>query len=464
MCKTYPQRGQDRTYPIHKVVMDTLKTWHKITDIIKEEVSAANFRTWFSKTSLKEVKDKEVKISVPSTFIKEQLNSRYRELLLNASKKILGTEVEITFNIEPSKISTQEPLLQDGGVFFAEKTTPAILNPKYTLDNFVVGLSNNVAYAAAQAIIQNPGLSYNPLLVYGGTGVGKTHLMLGIGNAMLSNNPSLKVIYASSEKFTNDYVEAIQTRNMLKFRNRYRSSDLLLIDDIQFLSGREGTQEEFFHTFNELQSKNSQIILTSDRPPNEMAKLEARLQSRFQGGLMVDIQLPDFDTRVAILRAKCQERGEHLPEEVLHTIASALETNGRELEGRLMQLIQILKIQNQNITPETVSQLLGQPTLNSKLSADYRQVLAEICRYFNIKHSELTGPKRNKELVLPRHISMYILSEDLHLTVEKIGHVLGKRDHTTVLHGRDRIKKLINQDREVQRICIELKSKLAQPQ
>lgn len=444
--------------------METQKSWNRILEKIKQQISSANFRTWFSSASLKNINGEKLIISVPSAFIKEQLSLRYLNLIELSSEQALGKKLQIELVVDSSKAPKKNAVqFEEEDIFQLNQSniTP-ILNPKYTLENFVVGLSNNVAYAAAQAIVQNPGTSYNPLFLYGGTGVGKTHLMLGIGNAILSKNPHTKIIYCSSEKFTNDYVEAIQTRRMGELRNRYRSVDLLLIDDIQFFSGREGTQEEFFHTFNELQTKNSQIVLTSDNPPNMIAKLEDRLKSRFQGGLMVDIQMPDFDTRVAILKAKCQERGEVLDEECLNLIAQAFETNARELEGKLIQILQILKIQNKEPNPQVIREYLGQTNKLAALqNVNHKQVLTSICEYFNISLGDLTGPKRQKELVLPRHLAMHILSEDLKMTVEKIGHILGGRDHTTVMHGRDRIKKLINTDREVQKIFIEVKQTLS---
>ena len=260
----------------------------------------------------------------------------------------------------------------------------------------------------------------------------------------------------------NDYVTAIQEHKMGFLRARYRMADMLLIDDIQFFSGREGTQEEFFHTFNELQTRNSQMILTSDRVPQEIAKLEDRLKSRFVGGLMIDIQPPDFDTRVAILRAKCIEQGQLIPEDSLKLIASSLDSNIRELEGKLIQILQVLKAQNLSSDPENVAKFLGQAS-RKPMTTDHKQILSTICEFFNISLKDMTGPKRQKGLVLPRHIAMYLLSEELKFTVEKIGQVLGGRDHTTVMHGRDKIKKLVNQDREVQRMLIEIKQKLVVP-
>ncbi len=438
--------------------MDNLKLWHKFLEGIKPQVSAANFKTFFQKTALQSLNNGIATLSAHNAFIKETLSQRHLELIERTFEKLLGQKVKIDLTVRMlEKFSDQK---EEDFFQIIEPVASHSLNPKYTLENFVVGLSNNVAYAAALAVAQNPGLSYNPLFIYGGTGVGKTHLMLAIGNAILDKKPHIKIIYSPSEKFMNDYVEAIQTHKMGALRAKYRSLDVLLIDDIQFFSGREGTQEEFFHTFNELISKNSQVILTSDRSPNEIAKLEDRLKSRFAGGLMIDIQPPDFDTRVAILRAKCLQQGAVLSEEALQLLASSYNTNIRELEGRLVQILQILKTQNLPPTTENISLHL-QTTPKNNLKVDPKLVLTTICDYFNLSQKDLIGSRRQKELVLPRHITMFILSEHLNLTVEKIGQILGNRDHTTVMHGRDKIKKLADTDKDVQRILGEVKNNLS---
>ncbi|MDO8576964.1 MAG: chromosomal replication initiator protein DnaA [Candidatus Daviesbacteria bacterium] len=437
--------------------MDNLRLWHKFLQAIKPVVGPDNYKAWFLKTTLKSLTDEKITLSTPHAFIKETLQQKHLSLIETTFENLLGKKLPVEFIIKEAEIKVQEETDED--FFQPIQTATALINPKYTLANFVVGPSNNVAYAAAQAVVQNPGTSYNPLFLYGGTGVGKTHLMLGIGNALLAKNSHLKIIYCSSEKFMNDYVTAIQEHKMGYLRARYRMADILLIDDIQFFSGREGTQEEFFHTFNELQSRNSQMILTSDRVPQEIAKLEDRLKSRFVGGLMIDIQLPDFDTRVAILRAKCIEQGQLLPEDSLKLIASSLDSNIRELEGKLIQILQVLKAQNLSSDPENVAKFLGQSS-RKPITTDHKQILSTICTFFNISLKDMTGPKRQKGLVLPRHIAMYLLSEELKLTVEKIGQVLGGRDHTTVMHGRDKMKKLIYTDREVQRMMVEVKQKI----
>lgn len=436
--------------------MDNLRLWNKFLETIKPIIGTAKLRTFFSQCSIQSVEENKITVATPHAFAKATLNQQHLPLIEQIFADLLKKKTKIEFTVKEGNAPPQS----EEEVFFQPvRIQTVILNPKYTLENFVVGPSNNVAYAAAQAVVQNPGISYNPLFLYGGTGVGKTHLMLGIGNALLAKKPYLKIIYCSSDKFMNDYVSAIQEHKMNSFRAKYRVADILLVDDIQFFSGREGTQDEFFHTFNELQSKNSQMVLTSDKAPQEIAKLEDRLKSRFAGGLMMDIQPPDFDTRVAILRAKCVEQGTVLPEDSLKLIASSLDSNIRELEGKLIQIIQNLKTRNLMPAPENIAGFLNQPLRKSN-GIDHKQVLSTICSFFNITLKDLTGPKRYKELVLPRHITMYLLSEELNLTVERIGEVLGGRDHTTVMHGRNRIRNLVVSDSGVQRMLIEVKQKM----
>lgn len=442
------------------------KDWNKILEIIKDQVSPANFRMWFSKASFEGEVDGKYLIYVATHFIKQEIHVKHQKMLEEAVKLVLGKTLPIDLRVSEAKTNLESKKEKEEEnfelSFFSSVQTTNLtnLNPRYKLENFVVGLSNNLAYAAAQAVIQNPGLSYNPLFIYGGTGVGKTHLMVGIGHALLKKNPSLKIIYSPLEQFTNDLVQGIQTKSMAQFRTKYRSCNLLLIDDVQFLSGRDSTQEEFFHTFNDLSSKNIQIIVTADRPPHEIQKLEPRLASRFQGGMMVDIQLPDFDTRVAILKAKCSEKGDHLPESCLTLIAENMPTNGRELEGKLMQIIQTLKLTGREFNEENVRFLLGKgnPINNHKL--DSKKVLMIVNQYFDIKMADLVGPNRKKGLVNPRQIAMYLLYRDCKLPYEKIGEILGGRDHTTIMHGVEKIGEILNTDSEVQKAVGEIKQKL----
>ncbi|MDD2822598.1 MAG: chromosomal replication initiator protein DnaA [Candidatus Daviesbacteria bacterium] len=451
--------GLASTYPLH--LME--KQWSKTLKILKNQVTLANYKTWFSKTALESVDEENIVINVPSGFIKQQLSTKYIDDLAKAVEESFGKSLHIELRVDSSLDTkggiSSEPDLELDFEVRAPDVSQTGLNPKYSIENFMVGLSNNLAYAAAQAVINNPGTSYNPLFIYGGTGVGKTHLMHAVGNALIQKNPHLKIIYCSSEKFMNDFIQSIQTKRTGDFRAKYRNCGLLLIDDVQFISGRDSTQEEFFHTFNELQAKNAQIILTSDRPPNEIQKLEGRLASRFQGGLMVDIQLPDFDTRIAIIKARCREKGDIVPEECIILIAELVETNARELEGKLMQIIQIAKLSNQELNPAFIRNYLGKPQPSS-IKLDHKKVFSEINRYFNTKMADITGPRRKKELVLPRQLAMYLLYEECKIPYERIGDLLGGRDHTTILHGVDKIRTASGTDREIQRVLIELKQAL----
>ncbi len=435
--------------------------WQKVLEVIKNRINAANFKIWFSKTSLGEINDEKITIIVPSAFNKGELIRRYEGLIIEAVTLSLGKTLSINYLIDSSKFTNT---MEDGDDIFqftqvSQPNNQIILNPKYTLENFVVGLTNNLAFAAAQAVVQNPGISYNPLFIYGPSGVGKTHLMVGIGNSLLSKNPYLKIVYAPSERFMNDFVNSIQTKKTGDFRQKYRSCSILLIDDIQFISGKDSTQEEFFHVFNDLQNKNSQLILTSDRPPHEIAKLEPRLQSRFQGGLMVDIQMPDFDTRVAILKAKVKEKAEIIPEEYIKMIAETVDSNTRELEGKLTQVIQMTKAKGTPPNLDYIKKFLGKPPITLS-NLDHKKVLSGINQYFNLKMADLMGPRRQKELVLPRHLAMFIMYEDCRLSMEKIGQILGGRDHTTILHGIEKIRHSIQRDREIQRLLVEVKQNL----
>lgn len=448
------------------LTVENSATWEKILKIIKDQISSANFRTWFSQTQVLELTRDSLKLVVPSAFAKTNLSSRFERNIKEAAAQVLEHEISITYEIDSSKFSKiSAPSEEDGLPFNLAQVTPnapnPTLNPKYTIDNFVVGLTNNLGFAAAQAVVASPGTSYNPLFIYGPSGVGKTHLMHAIGNALHQKNLHLKLVYASSERFMVDFVDAIQTKKTSEFRAKYRNCDLLLVDDIQFISGKDSTQEEFFHTFNEIYAKGAQVVLTSDRPPNEIQKLETRLSSRFQGGLMVDIQLPDFDTRVAILRAKLAEKGDFLPEECLNAIAGAVESNTRELEGKLIQILSMIKLSNQEPSLENIRRFLGnKQSAAAHQRLDHKKVLGAVNAYFNIRMADLTGPRRQKELVVPRQIAMYILYADCKLPFERIGQMLGGRDHTTILHGVRKMEEVVQRDREIQRLVFEVKQSL----
>ncbi len=450
--------------------MDAENIWKQVLEEIRPQLSFNNFKGWILQAEIDSIIEGKVVLKVQSGFHKNQLLARYESLLKESAEKVLKTPVTLEFKIDSSvgKKKVFKETENESNDFFQVQEVPfksrTILNPKYTLESFVVGLTNNLAFAAAQAVVANPGITYNPLFIYGPSGVGKTHLMQGIGNALMRKRPDSKLIYVSSEKFMNDLVEAIQKKTTGEFRAKYRNCDIFLIDDIQFISGRDATQEAFFHTFNELQGRNSQIIINSDRSPNEISKLEPRLASRFAGGLMVDIQLPDFDTRMAILKAKLSERKENLPEEVLSEIAQNVESNTRELEGKLIQILQVAKAHPLGITPEILKRYIGGGYTNpSKKTGtiDKSRVLEGVKDFFNIDVKSLTGPRRQKEFVLPRQFAMFILYADCKLPYEKIGEMLGGRDHTTIMHGVSKIEDSFKRDREVQRLIIEIRQKLS---
>lgn len=448
--------------------MDATIAWKHILEEIKPQVGFNNFKGWFSQTEIDSIDDGKIVIKVPSAFHKGQLLARYESIILESAGKILNTEASLEFKIDASvgKKKSAVESANAGEDFFQISPTSTVvrsqmlLNPKYTLENFVVGFTNNLAYAAAQAVVDNPGQAYNPLYIYGPSGVGKTHLMQGIANALIAKNPETRVVFVSSEKFMNDFVESIKSKGMENFRHRYRSCDILLVDDIQFISGKEGFQEEFFHAFNDLHTRNSQLVFASDRTPNEIEKLEVRLSSRFQGGLIVDMQLPDMDTRIAILKTKLSEKGENLPEEFLVMVAESVTSNARELEGKLTQLLQRRKLTGQPLNEETVRKVLGDRPVQKNQNINPERILECIYKYFSLSKMDVLGPRRQKELVVPRQIAMYLMYEECKTPYEKIGAILGGRDHTTVMHGVDKIREAVNRDREVQRVVMEVKKQL----
>jgi chromosomal replication initiator protein len=444
--------------------MDTQGAWKQILEEIKPQVSFNNFKGWILQAEVDSIEEGRVTLKVQSSFHKNQLLARYESLIIQSASKVLNTQASLEFKIDSTvgKKKLPEPETEEDFFRIPQTTVKAqtILNPKYTLENFVVGFTNNLAYAAAQAVVDNPGNAYNPLYIYGTSGVGKTHLMQGIANALIDKKADTRVVFVSSEKFMNDFVESIKSKGMESLRHKYRSCDILLVDDIQFISGKEGFQEEFFHTFNDLHSRNSQLVFTSDRPPHEISKLEVRLSSRFQGGLMVDMQLPDIDTRIAILKTKLSEKGESLPQEYLLMIAESVTTNIRELEGKLTQILQRRRLTGQPLSEEDVRKVLGDVVVIKSQNMNPEQIMEVVNKYFGVARPDILGPRRQKELVVPRQIIMFLVHEQCKLPFEKIGQILGGRDHTTIMHGVEKIRLGINRDRELQRMVMELKQRL----
>lgn len=433
--------------------------WKSVLNIIEVETSGVSFSTWFKDTQLIDIQDDIIFISVKNEFTKEILSTRYYELIKNSVMQVLNKEYEITF-VLPNETSysakaknndkIQDPL-----------NSQSNLNPRYVFDTFVVGNSNRMAHAAALAVAEAPARAYNPLFLYGGVGLGKTHLMHSIAHYILAHNANAKVLYASSEKFTNELINSIKDDKNESFRNRYRNIDVLLIDDIQFIAGKERTQEEFFHTFNTLHEANKQIIISSDRPPKEIETLEERLRSRFEWGLIADIQNPDLETRIAILRKKAEMENLSVQEDVLSFIAKTVVSNIRELEGALNRIIAFSSLSNKPISVELSSEALKDLISKDRpkvITADFIQ--ETVCMYFDLKPEDLKSSKRTRNIAYPRQIAMYLCRKLTDLSLPKIGEKFGGRDHTTIIHGFEKISKDLETDLELGQIINELERKI----
>ena len=414
-------------------------------DLLKEELSQIAFQTWFSSLEIAEMNDCHIVLKTNSEYAGELLQTRYADLVLNTFKFI--TNREWTFSViyeENSKtvennsiISSTPSEPKDPEIEISNRT----LNPKYTFETFVVGNNNRFAHAAAIAVGDKPGESYNPLFLYGGVGLGKTHLMHAIGNRILQNNRSAKILYVTSEKFTNQLINAIKDNKNEVFRNKYRTIDVLLIDDIQFIAGKERVQEEFFHTFNALYEDKKQIIISSDKPPREIQFLEDRLKSRFEWGLLADISCPDYETRLAILRKKAQEEKILVEDSILANIANKIDSNIRELEGVFNKIIATASLTHTPITIELAENTINEFKAASEkvLSSDF--VKETVAKYFNINKDDLASNKRSNEIAFPRQIAMYLCREVANMSYPKIGEDFGNRDHSTVMHACKKIEK-----------------------
>ncbi|MDP3741128.1 MAG: chromosomal replication initiator protein DnaA [bacterium] len=438
--------------------MHSLKqTWQAVLGNLELTLSKANFTTWFKNTAIIDQTEEKIIIGVPNAFTKEWLVNKYHPDILRAIKsvnpQIKSIEYQISSHYTPPKQVKTLAQVADNSIL-SEKTasTESIglavsgLNPKYNFQTFIVGSNNELASAAAQAVAKSPGKSYNPLFIYGGVGLGKTHLMQAVANKTLSHTPQNRILYVTSEKFTNDYVKAISTKRMDDFKTHYRTVDMLLIDDIQFIAGKESTQEEFFHTFNELRDKGKQIIITSDRLPKEIPSIEQRLVSRFEWGMIADIQAPDLETRMAILSFKANERNYSIDPAVLEYIAQTVQTNIRELEGALNRLMVFCQINNTQPTLEKIKDALSNIIFSPKKRAiSSKKIMEVVADYYNILLDDLVRQSRKKEYVTPRQIAMYIIRKELETSLPMIGEIFGGRDHTTVIHAIDKIQKLLRE-------------------
>ena len=461
--------------------------WEQILNNMRDQLAASAFK-WLDPVKPLSLTDSELVLGTQTGMAKDWITSHYLTILedavdavLNGSRKITMKVVEApspkeesqtVVSVVPAQRAHKEPENPDQGNLFSDTSASgsengymhivaagdgASLNPKYTFDTFVTGSSNRFAHAAAMAVAESPGKVYNPFFMYGGVGLGKTHLMHAIGNRVLHNHPEMRVLYVSSEQFTNEIIRSIQEGNAEKFRQKYRNIDVLLVDDIQFLSGKTSTQEEFFHTFNTLHDSQKQIILSSDRPPREVERLEDRLRSRFEWGLITDIQAPDLETRIAILKNKAQLDHFSVPNDVMVYIASRIDSNIRELEGALTRVVAYASLIKKPITTDLVAEALKDVFPNNKTKEITMEVIQEIvASYFKMKIEDMHAKKRTRSIAFPRQIAMYLCRELTDTSLPQIGNFFGGRDHTTVIHACDKINKEKDADMKLNAILNEL--------
>ena len=443
--------------------MDLHELWKAALGEIGLQISKANYKTWLANTSIVDKKNGVVIVAVPNSFTKEWLENKYHKFILRSLRNIESEIKEVTYQIKPNYIKEElkdkkqpkeDELIIHKQLDFAELNVDAEtnLNPRYTFDNFIVGPSNELAHAAASAIVKNLGNKYNPLFIYGGVGLGKTHLIQAIGNAVRKENRNKKIKYVTSERFTSEVITTLRSGSLRPndiddFKKRWREIDLLIIDDIQFLSGKEKTQDEFFHTFNALYDAGKQIIISSDRPPKSIQTLEERLRSRFEGGMIADVSYPDLETRITILKTKANEKGFDFSYDILEYIALNIKKNIRELEGALNRLIASnLNANKKDLNLTEVKKALNIIVNTPKKSTTFKNIIKAVAEFYDISEKELLERSRKKEIVKPRQIIMYLLREELKSSFPFIGLKIGGRDHTTAIHACDKIKKEIESD------------------
>lgn len=427
--------------------------WEKALVLLKDELTEIGYSTWIKTIEPLSINMNTINLGVFDDFSKGILESRYQNLIKNAIKHITQKDYTVNFVVASQENMKKEVPQAETN----DEIQNSILNPKYTFDTFVIGNGNRFAHAASLAVAESPAKAYNPLFIYGGVGLGKTHLMHAIGHFVLNQNKSLKVLYVSSEKFTNELINAIKDDKNEEFRQKYRNIDILLIDDIQFIGGKERTQEEFFHTFNALYEANKQIIVSSDKPPKEITTLEERLRSRFEWGLIADIQTPDLETRIAILRKKAQLEGLDVPNDVMVFIADNIASNIRELEGALNRVIAYSSLTENTVTVEMANEALKDMLVNNKAKPVNGNTIQEaVARYFDIKMDELKSKRRTRDISFPRQIAMFLCRELTEMSLPKIGEEFG-RDHTTVIHAYEKVMEEMNHNPEIKRSVDEIR-------
>ena len=438
--------------------MQDSSLWQAVLGEIELSVSRGSYVTWFKSTQLLKNSDGAVVIGVPNIFIKNQLERKFHPLISEVLAKNGVKPQRIDYKIH-APVSPLRRREQESGADVLtnplDSTVPAKkasvsgvthsyrqgLNERYSFETFVVGSGNELAYAACQAVAENPGTKYNPLFIYGGVGIGKTHLIQAVGNAVLAARPNARIVYASTEQFVQEFVDSMRfKKNTSSFAGFYRGADVLIVDDVQFLAGKEKIQEEFFHTFNALHQANKQIIISSDKPPRDIPTLEERLRSRFAWGMSIDMQNPDFETRCAIVQNKANSQNVTLPQNVVEFLASRVQSNIRELEGALNQVLAYCEMRRVDPSLEVATALFGNARSRPK-HITARQVIERTAKHFHVPLDDLLGPKRDKDIVLPRQVAMYILRSELHMSFPKIAHELGRKDHTTAIHSVEKIER-----------------------
>ena len=457
------------------------KLWQDLVSELRLTISPTVFQTFFAQTRLESLQENVATLACANPYLQDLVEKRYYSLLKSILDRLTSQNISLVFTLytpeEKTTPSSPAPLFDlkpsSSSPSSTSPSSPSFpfenghssasgLHPRYSFQTFVVGNSNNFAHAAARAIVENPGLTYNPLFIWGGVGIGKTHLMQAIGHALLEKNPKLKVLYINAETFTNDLVNSLRRQTTSSFKEKYRQLDLLLVDDIQFIAGKEFSQEEFFHTFNALHMKGNQIILTSDQHPSRIQRLEDRLVSRFSGGLTVDIQSPDLEMRVAIIKQKSREKSLELSEEAIMFLAETLKSNTREIEGRLQELsIQALSQKITQLDLIQTQKFLGFKTAKTEgKKVHYRRILSTTSSHFKIKTSELIGKSRRKNYTLARHIAAYLLRRELELPLTRVGEILGGRDHTSIMHAESKIDKAFTNNQEIRHHIMQIRQQL----
>ncbi|MGY3750984.1 chromosomal replication initiator protein DnaA [Vagococcus acidifermentans] len=436
--------------------------WKELENSYRAILTGPSFNAWIEQAKPLSLENNILTIEVPSTLHKDYWEKNLAGKIVETGFKLTGEEITPVFIIHSDDNTTEKKVEKNHVTHILPKNSKkALLNAKYTFDTFVIGKGNQMAHAAALVVAEDPGATYNPLFFYGGVGLGKTHLMHAIGHQMLANQPDAKIKYVTSETFANDFINSIQNRTSEAFRQEYRNVDLLLVDDIQFFADKEGTQEEFFHTFNTLYNDGRQIVLTSDRLPNEIPKLQERLISRFAWGLSVDITPPDLETRIAILRKKANSEGLEIPDDTLSYIAGQIDSNIRELEGALVRVQAYATMNSHDITTSLAADALKSlKPASQKNQMTILLIQEEVCKFYHLNLKDLKGKKRVKSIVVPRQIAMYLSRELTDNSLPKIGAEFGGKDHTTVIHAHEKIQQLIETDPIIQKEVSDIKNTL----